>query len=215
MTERAVLLWIHGGGWRGRADEDGAALAAHGLRVVRGTYRLVDEAHWPAQLDDVRAAARSARDGGGLPLLVGGDSAGATWPCRWGCAASTGRATWRACWRTGRRSTRWRRSGGGCAPHDDPWAGLLGHPPAPGDRRRSTRPSPRTSATGVPVLLVHGSGDQSRAGRPVARPHRARCWPPGIRCTPGSPTAGTPSTLDRPDLRAVAAAFLDTVLPAR
>ena len=33
MTERAVLLWIHGGGWRGRASEDGAALAVHGLRV--------------------------------------------------------------------------------------------------------------------------------------------------------------------------------------
>ncbi|MFC4019448.1 hypothetical protein ACFOW4_16100 [Micromonospora sp. GCM10011542] len=68
MTERAVLLWVHGGGWRGRADEDGTALAAHGLRVVPARYRLVDEARWPALLDDVRQEARRARDGG-LPLL--------------------------------------------------------------------------------------------------------------------------------------------------
>ncbi|MGW5672878.1 alpha/beta hydrolase [Micromonospora sp. NPDC003776] len=53
MTERGVLLWIHGGGWRARSTEDGAALAPLGLRVVPATYRLVDEARWPAQLDDI------------------------------------------------------------------------------------------------------------------------------------------------------------------
>ncbi|MEU9826551.1 alpha/beta hydrolase, partial [Micromonospora chersina] len=78
MTDRGVLLWIHGGGWRDRSDEDGAALAPLGLRVVPATYHFAAEAHWPAQLDDVRAAARAARaEAGGLPLLVGGDSAGA------------------------------------------------------------------------------------------------------------------------------------------
>ncbi|MEU0156892.1 alpha/beta hydrolase, partial [Micromonospora fulviviridis] len=78
MTDRAVLLWIHGGGWRARSEEDGSALAPLGLRMVPATYRFVAEAHWPAQLDDVRAAARAAQAAaGGLPLLVGGDSAGA------------------------------------------------------------------------------------------------------------------------------------------
>ncbi|MET8067344.1 alpha/beta hydrolase, partial [Micromonospora sp. NPDC005313] len=65
MTERAVLLWIHGGGWRARAEEDGAALASLGLRVVAATYQFSHQAHWPAQLDDVRDAARAARAAAG------------------------------------------------------------------------------------------------------------------------------------------------------
>ncbi|WP_200214898.1 alpha/beta hydrolase [Micromonospora coerulea] len=215
MTERGVLLWIHGGGWRGRSDEDGAALAAYGLRVHPATYRFVDEARWPAQLDDVRAAARSARAAaGGLPLLVGGDSAGATLALhlalrgvdRPGDVAGA-LAYWApvdplaADWRRLRR-------------HDDPWAGLLGHPPAPGDPATVDSTVATHLGSGVPVLLVHGRDDVAvpvgqsidLTGRLLAAGHPVHTW-----ITHG----GHALDLGRPDLRAVTAAFLDTVLPTR
>ncbi|MFG2057085.1 alpha/beta hydrolase [Micromonospora sp. NPDC048930] len=213
MTERAVLLWIHGGGWRGRYHEDGAALAPLGLRVVAATYRFVDEARWPAQLDDVRAAARSARAvAGGLPLLVGGDSAGGMLALHLALRGvdrpgdvAAGLAYW--------------------APHDpldpeyrrlraddDPWAGLLGHPPAAGDPATVDATVASHLGSGVPVLLVHGREDGSvpagqsldLARRLLAAGHPVHTW-----LTDG----GHALDLARPDIRAVTAAFLDTVLP--
>ena len=80
MENLGVVLWLPGGGWRGRSTEDGSALARHGLTVVQGSYRLADEARWPAQLADVRAAARRARAqarAADVPFIVAGDSAGA------------------------------------------------------------------------------------------------------------------------------------------
>jgi acetyl esterase len=215
MTERAVLLWIHGGGWRGRSDEDGAALARLGLRVVAATYRFSHQAHWPAQLDDVRRAARAAREeAGGLPLLVAGDSAGGTLALHLALRGidrpddvAAGLAYWPV---SDPLDDEWRRSR---AP-DDPWADLLGHPPVAGDP--ATVDSTVASHLGnrVPVLLVHGTGDaavpvgQSVAltGALVAAGHPTHTW-----ITHG----GHALALDRPDIRAVTAAFLDTVLPAR
>ncbi|HMH91759.1 MAG TPA: alpha/beta hydrolase, partial [Streptosporangiaceae bacterium] len=66
----AVCLYLHGGGWRvgGRADGPGRAknwspsffeqVAALGLAVASIDYRLSGEAVFPAQRDDVAAAAR-------------------------------------------------------------------------------------------------------------------------------------------------------------
>ncbi len=53
------IVWIHGGGWRngdrGRlAGEE--RVVRHGLALARISYRLSDEAIFPAQLDDCRAA---------------------------------------------------------------------------------------------------------------------------------------------------------------
>ncbi|MFC0031823.1 alpha/beta hydrolase [Micromonospora chaiyaphumensis] len=213
MTDRAVLLWIHGGGWRARSDEDGAALAPLGLRVVPATYRFAAEARWPAQLDDVRAAARAARAAaGGLPLLVGGDSAGAMLALHLGLRGVERPgdvhgvlAYWAPVdpldpdWRRLRR-------------HDDPWAGLLGHPPAAGDAATADATVASHLGSGVPVLLVQGRDDAAvpaaqsvgLAGRLLAAGHPAHLW-----LTHG----GHALALDRPDIRAVTAAFLDSVLP--
>ncbi|MFC3500945.1 alpha/beta hydrolase [Micromonospora krabiensis] len=213
MTERGVVLWIHGGGWRARAEEDGAALTAHGLRVVPARYRLAPEARWPAQLDDVRAEARRARaESGGLPLLVAGDSAGGMLALQLGLRGvdrpddvAAVLAYWSPVdplepdWKQLRRG-------------DDPWADLLGHPPATDDP--PTLDTTVTSHIGnrVPVLLVHGADDRAvPASQSVgltaallAAGHPVHSW-----LTHG----GHALPLDRPDLRAATAAFLDHVLP--
>ncbi|MFE9691316.1 alpha/beta hydrolase [Micromonospora sp. NPDC005806] len=214
MTERGVLLWIHGGGWRGRYHEDGAALAPLGLRVVAATYRFVSEAHWPAQLDDVRAAARAARAAAdGLPLLVGGDSAGATLALHLALRGvdrpgdvTAALAYWAP---VDPLDPQWRRLRG----DDDPWAGLLGHPPAEGDPATADATVATHLGSGVPVLLVHGRDDASVPAeqsvelgrRLLAAGHPVHSW-----LTHG----GHALDLARPDIRAVTAAFLDTVLPA-
>ena len=57
-----VVVYLHGGGWVGgdKASADDVALIAplveHGFAVVSANYRLATEAHFPAQLDDARAA---------------------------------------------------------------------------------------------------------------------------------------------------------------
>jgi acetyl esterase/lipase len=215
MTERGVLLWIHGGGWRARADEDGAALAAHGLRVLPARYRFVDEARWPAQLDDVRAAARSARAAaGGLPLLVGGDSAGATLALHLalrGVDRAGDVAGALAYWPpVDPLDPQWRRLRG----DDDPWVGLLGHRPAAGDPATADATVATHVGGGAPVLLVHGRDDPAvpagqsvtLTGRLLAAGHPVHTW-----ITHG----GHGLDLGRPDLRAVTATFLDSVLSAR
>ncbi|WP_349880701.1 alpha/beta hydrolase [Micromonospora sp. HUAS YX12] len=215
MTERAVLLWIHGGGWRARAEEDGAALASLGLRVVPATYRFSHQARWPAQLDDVRAAARAARAGAdGLPLLVGGDSAGGMLALQLGLRGvdrpgdvAGVLAYWAPVDPLDPEQRRRR------APGDDPWTDLLGHPPATGDPATTDATVATHLGSGVPVLLVQGRDDVAvpaaqpieLTGRLLAAGHPAHLW-----LTHG----GHALDLARPDLLAAAAAFLDRVLPA-
>ncbi|MFU8851946.1 alpha/beta hydrolase [Micromonospora sp. SL1-18] len=214
MTERAVLLWIHGGGWRARYHEDGAALAPLGLRVVAATYRFVAEARWPAQLDDVRAAARAARAAAdGLPLLVGGDSAGGMLALHLALRGvdrpgdvTAGLAYWAPLDPLDPQYRRMRA-------HDDPWTDLLGHPPAAGDPGTVDATVASHLGSGVPVLLVHGRADAAvpagqsveLSGKLLAAAHPVHSW-----ITHG----GHALDLARPDIRAVTAAFLDTVLPA-
>lgn len=60
-----VVLWVHGGGWftgdRTLAPDLGASAAATGCAVASIEYRLSDQALFPAQLHDVRAAIRFLR----------------------------------------------------------------------------------------------------------------------------------------------------------
>ena len=66
-TEKAlpVLLWIHGGAWaKGSKDRPGLAMRASTLgecAIVSINYRLTNEAGWPAQLHDCKAALRWVR----------------------------------------------------------------------------------------------------------------------------------------------------------
>lgn len=59
-----VVMWIHGGGWRqGSKGSAGPAraLVARGYAVVDVEYRLTDEAIFPAQIQDCKAAVRWVR----------------------------------------------------------------------------------------------------------------------------------------------------------
>jgi acetyl esterase len=219
MTERGIALWLSGGGWRGWSGEDGAALAAHGLTVVQGRYRLSHEATWPAQLADVRAAAReplARARAAGLPFVVAGDSAGGHLALQLGLrgVAETGDvdavlAFWPPVDPIGEdwlRALRTTRSG------DNPWVGLLGHEPAADDPVTLDAMPLTHVGTRVPVLLVHGAQD---AAVPVSQ---------AISLTSALLRAGHPVhslvthgghalALDRADIDAVTGAFLDANLP--
>ena len=81
------LLFLPGGGWRNadRAplkERYGLALAEHGYVCITGEYRVMDEAPWPAQIQDVKATIRWMRansDSLGIDpskIVVCGKSAG-------------------------------------------------------------------------------------------------------------------------------------------
>ena len=59
-----VVVWIHGGGWRGGSKGSGARiipLVENGYIGVSINYRLSHEATWPAQIHDCKAAIRWIR----------------------------------------------------------------------------------------------------------------------------------------------------------
>ena len=62
---RTAVVMAHGGGWsRGSKDmlvEHAKALAAEGFVAVPIEYRLTGEAHWPAQIHDLKRAIRWVR----------------------------------------------------------------------------------------------------------------------------------------------------------
>ena len=81
------LLFLPGGGWRtaDRAplkDRFGLHMARHGYLFVAGEYRVMDEAPWPAQIQDVKAIIRWMRthhERLGIDpaaIVIGGKSAG-------------------------------------------------------------------------------------------------------------------------------------------
>ena len=63
-TSTAVIL-IHGGGWRNGSPKDMAPYAATlvelGFVAIAAEYRLLDEAPWPAQIEDVKDVVRWVR----------------------------------------------------------------------------------------------------------------------------------------------------------
>jgi len=81
-----VALYLHGGGWTvgartDRIAERVAPVVAQGVAIASASYRLTDVAQWPAQRDDVVAAAAFLRDHAD-ELGVRGDRIGA-----WGASA--------------------------------------------------------------------------------------------------------------------------------
>jgi acetyl esterase/lipase len=79
------ILLLHGGGWsvgsRAMMRGFGIQMARRGYVCVSSSYRLTDVARWPAQIEDVEAAAawmRSNKDLGIDPskLVIWGNSAG-------------------------------------------------------------------------------------------------------------------------------------------
>ncbi len=63
VTKPPLVVFIHGGGWRGGSKERLPAmfLTQHGFAVASINYRLVPNALFPAQISDCRAAIRFLR----------------------------------------------------------------------------------------------------------------------------------------------------------
>jgi acetyl esterase/lipase len=61
--ERPAVIWVHGGGWRGgeRAPSPNWMFASLGFVTASISYRFSDEAIFPAQIHDVKAAIRFLR----------------------------------------------------------------------------------------------------------------------------------------------------------
>jgi acetyl esterase/lipase len=81
------LLFLPGGGWQTAnrvplKERYGMRMAEHGYVCVAGEYRVMDEAPWPAQIQDVKATIRWMRascESLGIDpsaIVVGGKSAG-------------------------------------------------------------------------------------------------------------------------------------------
>ncbi|MFI8997298.1 alpha/beta hydrolase fold domain-containing protein [Streptomyces sp. NPDC053542] len=177
-----LVLYVHGGAWRvGRRDDMGmrlrdwepgpfARIAAAGLAVACADYRLSGEAHFPAPLDDLRAALRwlalrSAELGVDTArTVVWGESAGghlASLLALTGLApghagpAPAGAVIWYG-------PSDLATARGGWDPWDaaTPEAALLGAAPAtvPG-LARAASPVTHAHAGAPPFLLVHGDAD--------------------------------------------------------
>jgi acetyl esterase/lipase len=58
-----VVIWIHGGAWRGGSKDGGPAvpLSAKGYAVASINYRFSQHAVFPAQIEDCKAAVRWLR----------------------------------------------------------------------------------------------------------------------------------------------------------
>lgn len=82
--EPRLVVWIHGGGWRGGSKEKCEIpwLMNHGYAVASISYRLTDKAIFPAQIHDCKAAVRWLRANTGKygyrtdKIAVAGSSAG-------------------------------------------------------------------------------------------------------------------------------------------
>ena len=86
-SKRAAILYFHGGGWRGGAREGmrtyARELAEYGFVGLPAQYRLLGQAPFPAQIEDVKAAIRWTRanaarlDIDPARIILWGNSAGA------------------------------------------------------------------------------------------------------------------------------------------
>lgn len=69
-----VVLWVHGGGWKGGSKDRCPAvwLVPQGYAVASINYRLIPEHQWPAQIHDCRNAVRWLRAYAGIYGLHAG-----------------------------------------------------------------------------------------------------------------------------------------------
>ena len=65
VSARTAVILLHGGGWRQGNKEMmevfGPELSGYGFAVLTPEYRLLGEAPWPAQIEDVKASIRWVR----------------------------------------------------------------------------------------------------------------------------------------------------------
>ncbi|MEU8258921.1 alpha/beta hydrolase [Micromonospora inaquosa] len=179
-----VLVWIHGGAWLFgspkqppdwlmEADPFTAAVRA-GFAVASAQYRLSGEAHFPAQLDDVKAAVRWLRRHGDTVgvdrerIAVWGESAGghlASMLALTGEDQDDTRVRAAVCWYAPSNLLTMQSQAhpAGTIDHDaadSPESLLIGAPLAGNpELGRAASPISFVTAQAPPVLLVHGDQD--------------------------------------------------------
>ena len=163
-TRTAVIL-VHGGGWmlgeRGMIAPLAAQFAAQGFLAIPVEYRLVKEAPWPAQCDDVVAAIEwVAANAGSLGIdadriVVGGASAGGHLALM-ATAALGGKAKVAAVLSLFSASE---LSLEQPAPKGKFGATQLVGPQASDEALRAASPLYQVNAQFPPVFLLHGGGD--------------------------------------------------------
>ena len=163
-TRTAVIL-VHGGGWmlgeRGMIAPLAAQFAAQGFLAIPVEYRLVKEAPWPAQCDDVVAAIEwVAANAGSLGIdadriVVGGASAGGHLALM-ATAALGGKAKVAAVLSLFSASE---LSLEQPAPKGKFGAPQLVGPQASDEALRAASPLYQVNAQFPPVFLLHGGGD--------------------------------------------------------
>jgi acetyl esterase/lipase len=167
-TTRTAVLLLHGGAWRVGSPADmapyGRALAASGFVALAVEYRLLGEAPWPAQLEDVKAAIGWTRDNAerlGIEpgrIALEGFSAGGHLAL---LAAGTGRledtaspvAAVIACFAPAEFTA------GPPSGHAAPAAMLLGAVAAP-ETARAISPLSHVGPGFPPTFLIHGVADR-------------------------------------------------------
>jgi len=172
---RTAIILLHGGAWR-FGDKStmsifGSELTGHGFVVLAPEYRLLDEAPWPAQIEDVKAAIRWVRAnagtlgieadkvvvqgfsaGGHLALMAGGTSRHPGFSNKGGIATSDSVAAVVAFFAPIEFSL------DSPGPGYNPAASLLGDS-ASEDEARQASPINYASNEFPPTFLLHGTAD--------------------------------------------------------
>jgi acetyl esterase/lipase len=164
---RSAVVLLHGGGWRMGSRLTmapyAAELARAGFVAIAPEYRLLGEAAWPAQLDDVKAAIRWVRSqaddldiapdcvalqgfsaGGHLALLAAGTADGPHSPCAVNALVSFFAPV--------------AFSAGPPASHEAPAAMLLGDKASP-ETARAISPLAHVGPDFPPTFLLQGMND--------------------------------------------------------
>jgi len=167
-TKQTAVIHLHGGGFRAgnkAGTRLASPLAARGYTCLAASYRLVDQALWPAQIHDVKAAIRWTRANASQlgiqtdKIVVLGYSAGARLaliaagtqndPALEGDGGQPGAGTAVAA----------------CVAFYAPASALATHPvlgPNPSDeQRRSFSPIEQVTRGYPPTLLLHGTADET------------------------------------------------------
>ncbi|MGW5563715.1 alpha/beta hydrolase fold domain-containing protein [Streptomyces tendae] len=210
-TDREALplvLFVHGGAWmRGRRDDMGlrtrdwnpgpfARIAAAGVAVACADYRLSGEAHFPAPVDDLRAALRwlglraAELDLDMERTVVWGESAGGHLASLLALTQHTGPAPVAAVIWYGPADLTTARGPYDPRSSTTPEALLLGGAPAARpDRAREASPLAHAHPGAPAFLLVHGEEDSMVAcshSRDLAARLDALGAPVHLRTVPGA-----------------------------
>jgi acetyl esterase/lipase len=173
-----LVVWIHGGGWSAgsKAGCPAVPLSAKGYAVASINYRLSQDAIFPAQIEDCKAAIRwlranaaqygidperigvwGASAGGHLVALLGTTAGMKDWDGRGGNRDQSSRVRCVVDWFGPADLTTMGSLG---AKPDTPVAMLIGGP-APDNQEKARKASPLTyvGKDAAPFLIMHGDQD--------------------------------------------------------